>query len=69
MHVPLVAAIDLQIIDEHGNSRQMVCHINMLENILHVIIWTIISIITLGLGYTFYFYKIWNYSLNNTTLD
>jgi hypothetical protein len=32
----------------------------------HIIIWIIISIITFGFGYAFYFYKVWNHSLNHT---
>lgn len=56
------------LIDDQGNSREMVCNTDMFGNIGHIIIWIIISILTLGLGYAFYFYKVWNYSLNNTTI-
>lgn len=56
------------LIDDQGNSREMVCNTDMFGNIGHIIIWMIISILTLGLGYAFYFYKVWNYSLNNTTI-
>lgn len=58
-----------QLIDEHGNPRQIVCHTDIFGNIGHVILWIIITILTLGIGYAFYFYKIWNYSLNNTTIE
>ncbi|RZM78470.1 hypothetical protein C3B51_14935 [Pseudoalteromonas rubra] len=58
-----------KVIDDNGNPRQMVCHTDIFGNIGHVILWIIISIITLGLGYAFYFYKVWNYSLNNTTIE
>ena len=57
------------IVDERGVSRKMVCHTDIFGNIGHVILWIIISIITFGLGYAFYFYKVWNYSLNNTTIE
>ena len=58
-----------EIIDERGVGKRMHCHTDMFGNIGHVILWIIISIITFGLGYAFYFYKIWNYSLNNTTIE
>jgi uncharacterized membrane protein YjgN (DUF898 family) len=58
-----------ELIDDHGRARKMVCNTDMFGNIGHVILWIIISLITFGLGYAFYFYKVWNYSLNNTTID
>jgi len=58
-----------ELIDEQGNTRKMTCNTDMFGNIGHVILWMIISIITFGLGYAFYFYKVWNYSLNNTTVQ
>ncbi|WP_371185426.1 DUF6693 family protein [Thalassotalea maritima] len=57
------------VIDENGNPRKMLCHTDMFGNIGHVILWIVISLLTLGLGYAFYFYKVWNYSLNNTTIE
>ena len=58
-----------QLLDENGSPRQLVCHIDIFGNIGHVILWIIISILTLGIGYAFYLYKIWNYCLNNTTIE
>ncbi|MGJ8582300.1 MAG: DUF6693 family protein [Psychromonas sp.] len=58
-----------ELIDDHGKARKMSCNTDIFGNIGHVILWMIISILTLGLGYAFYFYKVWNYSLNNTTLS
>lgn len=57
------------LVDEQGVVRKMECHTDMFGNIGHVILWIIISILTFGLGYAFYFYKVWNYSLNNTTIE
>lgn len=56
------------LIDEDGKERELKCHTDLFGNIGHIIIWVIISILTLGLGYIFYCYKVWNYSLNNTTI-
>jgi len=58
-----------ELIDEQGRPRKMVCDTDLFGNIGHVILWMIISIITLGLGYAFYFYKVWNYSLNHTKIQ
>ena len=58
-----------ELIDEQGASRKMVCNTDIFGNLGHVVLWIIISIITFGLGYAFYFYKVWNYSLNNTTIE
>ena len=55
--------------DAQGVKRKMVCNTDLFGNIGHVILWIIISILTCGLGYAFYIYKIWNYSLNNTTIE
>ena len=57
------------VVDDQGTVRRMSCNTNMFNNIGHIIIWAIISILTLGLGYMLYIYKVWNYSLNNTTID
>jgi hypothetical protein len=56
------------VVDEAGASRRMECHTDMFSNIGHIILWIIISLVTFGIGYVFYFYKVWNYSLNNTTI-
>lgn len=57
-----------KVIDDDGNEKQMHCNTDMFGNIGHVILWVIISIVTFGFGYLFYFFKVWNYSLNNTTI-
>jgi hypothetical protein len=58
-----------EFIDQQGVSHKMECHTDIFGSIGHVILWIIITILTLGLGYIFYFYKIWNYSLNHTTIQ
>ncbi len=52
-----------------GVERKLVCDINIFSNIGHVILWMIISVLTLGLGYIFYFYRVWNYALNNSRVQ
>ncbi|MGM0832928.1 MAG: DUF6693 family protein [Pseudomonadota bacterium] len=52
-----------------GVERKMVCDINIFSNIGHIILWMIISILTFGLGYIFYFYRVWNYALSNARVQ
>lgn len=54
------------MIDENGAERKMNCDIDLFGNLGHVILWILITIITLGIGYIFYFYRVWNYALNHT---
>ncbi|WP_367120560.1 DUF6693 family protein [Natronospirillum sp.] len=57
------------LVDHNGVERTMRCNIDMFSNIGHIILWIIISILTFGIGYIFYFYRVWNYALNNTTVE
>jgi len=57
------------IIDESGVSWKLKCNIDLFSDIGHVILWIIISVLTLGLGFIFYFYRVWNYALNNTVAE
>ncbi|ATG72902.1 hypothetical protein AN401_02705 [Zobellella denitrificans] len=54
------------IVDDAGAERKLKCDVDIFGSVGHVILWIIISILTLGIGYFFYFYKVWNYALNNT---
>lgn len=54
---------------EKGVVRRLKCEIDLFANIGHVIIWILITIVTLGLGYIFYFYRVWNYALNNMQVE
>lgn len=56
------------MIDAAGNEHDMECNIDMFSNIGHMVLWFFISVFTLGIGYIFYFYRVWNYALNNTVI-
>lgn len=58
-----------RLVDEFGRERKMVCNIDMFSDLGHVILWFVISILTLGVGYFFYVYRVWNYALNNTRVE
>lgn len=53
-------------IEEDGKVKRFDCKINIFSNILNMLIWFVITILTLGIGYIFFIYKVWNYSLNMT---
>lgn len=57
------------LIDDSGIERKMRCNIDMFGNIGHIVLWIIITILTLGVGYIFYFYRVWNYAINNTSVE
>ncbi|HDZ47277.1 hypothetical protein LCGC14_0027270 [marine sediment metagenome] len=57
------------VVDPAGVERKMVCDINLFSNIGHIILWMLISLVTFGLGYIFYFYRVWNYALNNSRVE
>lgn len=57
------------VIEEDGRHRQVSCNVSMFSQLSHVIIWILISIVTLGIGYLFYFYKVWAYVIRHATLS
>ncbi|GAL26677.1 hypothetical protein JCM19239_179 [Vibrio variabilis] len=57
------------VIDDMGRERKMDCDIDLFSDLGHVLLWFVISILTLGIGYIFYFYRVWNYALNNTRVE
>ncbi len=57
------------IIDANGAEHPLKCDIDLFGNIGHMLLWFIISILTLGIGYLFYTYRVWNYALNSSTTE
>lgn len=57
------------VVNEQGAELHLTCHNDISGSIGNIILWIIIIFITFGLAYPFYFYKVWNYSLNNTTCN
>ncbi len=57
------------LVDSNGVERCMNCNIDIFSDLGHVIVWMIITLFTLGLGYFFYAYRVWNYAINNTTIE
>ena len=52
-----------------GNDRRIgrfQCELSLSSQVGHIIIWLIISVLTLGIGYIFYLYKVWTLALEKT---
>ncbi|HEX6292591.1 MAG TPA: DUF6693 family protein [Herpetosiphonaceae bacterium] len=45
------------------------CTLNVFDQIGHILLWLLLTVITFGLAYPFYLYKVWNFALNNTSLE
>lgn len=54
---------------ETGVAHRMRCNIDVFSNFGHILLWVIITVLTLGIGYIFYVYRVWNYALNNSRVD
>lgn len=57
------------LVDGYGRRSRLRCNINIVGNVGHIIIWALISICTLGIGFFFYVFKVFNYALNNTRVE
>jgi polyferredoxin len=44
------------------------CELSMAGQVGHIIIWLLISILTLGFGYIFYLYKVWTLAIAKTKI-
>ncbi len=50
-----------------GNCiSRLECKMDMASQLGHVILWIIISIVTLGIGFIVYLYKTWGFAINHT---
>jgi uncharacterized membrane protein YjgN (DUF898 family) len=56
------------IVDGQGREARLVCEMNILSQLWHIIVWGLLSLITLGIAYFFYLFKVFNYALNNTRI-
>lgn len=58
------------VVDAAGNKTgRLVCELNLAEIIGNIIIWILITIITLGIGLLFYTFRIFRLCLNKTTIQ
>lgn len=51
-----------------GKVYQMNCNIGFFEQIGNIILWLIIVLVTCGLAYPFYLFKVFNFALNRSEI-
>ena len=54
---------------EEGRRYKMVCSVGIFGQIGDIILWTVLTIVTVGLAYPFYLYLAWNKCLNSTVIE
>lgn len=50
-------------------AYELTCDLDVFSQLGHIILWIVISILTLGLGYIFYLYGVWRVVIRNTKLS
>lgn len=57
------------VVDKSGQKRhQLVCTLTFTKVLMHAFIWLLLSIVTLGLAYIVYAYKIFTFCFQHTEL-
>ncbi|EMG37216.1 Bacterial protein of unknown function (DUF898) [Desulfocurvibacter africanus PCS] len=55
--------------DEYGKpSSRFQCTLDFTGNLGHALLWFLLSLVTLGLAYIIYLYRVWVYAINKTSL-
>jgi uncharacterized membrane protein YjgN (DUF898 family) len=60
--------LNRSILVSGNETHQLRCELDIFSQLGHIVLWILISIVTLGLGYFFYLYKVWNFALSNTSV-
>ncbi|SLN33068.1 hypothetical protein PSA7680_01550 [Pseudoruegeria aquimaris] len=69
-YLPKVVLNKTQVIDLDGNRvGQMVCDISLRSVIVSALIWWLLTIVTFGLAYFVYIYRVYRIILNETRLQ
>lgn len=55
-----------QIVDSQGRVSRLHCELSLGGQIWHVLVWAVLSVITFGIAFFFYLFKVWNVVLNHT---
>lgn len=54
---------------QDGKRYSLRCELGIGGQLGHILLWLLLTIVTLGIAFPFYLYKVWNICLNNTTLQ
>lgn len=49
-----------------GQRARLQCDLDIFSQIGHILLWTLLTLVTFGLAFPFYLYRVWNFVLNNT---
>lgn len=56
-------------IQQQGTRSRMRCELGIGGQLGHIIGWFVLVLLTLGLAFPIYTFKVWNICLNNTTIQ
>ncbi len=54
--------------DAEGKRSRLRCELDAGSQLGHIILWLLLTVVTLGLAFPFYLYKVWNIALNKTVV-
>ncbi|MGI9260179.1 MAG: DUF6693 family protein [Gammaproteobacteria bacterium] len=60
--------LNRSVLVDADRTLQLRCELDIFSQLGHIIIWALISIVTFGIGYFFYLYKVWNFALSKTSV-
>lgn len=56
------------VVDSYGHRSRLQCELNIASQLGHIIIWGLLSLVTFGIAFLFYTFKVFNYALNSTKI-
>ena len=61
--------LNRSVLVDGEQTHPLRCDLDIFSQLGHIVVWILISIVTFGLGYFFYLYKVWNFALNKTYIE
>lgn len=60
----------MYILDGDGKRiGRLRCDVDIASQLGHIILWLILAVVTLGLAYVVYVYRVWTFTLNKTQVE
>lgn len=60
---------NVYLVDSNGQRvARLECDLTFSERLGHILVWFIVSILTLGIGFIVYNYMVWRYAFENTRI-
>lgn len=54
--------------DGEGKRSRLRCDLDAGSQLGHILVWILLTVITVGLAFPFYLYKVWHLALNHTSI-